>query len=94
MNKDQREIGRIGVIGGGTMGIGIATAFLISGFPVTLIETEADAATRAGAAIKANLAGALKRGKLSERSHTKACAALECSADMQLLRIADVSLKP
>ena len=41
-HETPREIVSIGVIGGGTMGSGIATAMLLSGLPVTVIETGED----------------------------------------------------
>ncbi|WP_248304796.1 3-hydroxyacyl-CoA dehydrogenase NAD-binding domain-containing protein [Breoghania sp. L-A4] len=55
----------IGVIGGGTMGAGIATAALLAGFKVTLVEREETFAEKAWETIARNLAGAVKRGKLS-----------------------------
>ena len=61
-----REVGRIGVIGGGTMGSGIATAALVAGLDVTLIEQGDEAAEKARATIEKNLGGAVKRGKMSE----------------------------
>ncbi|MEM9197239.1 MAG: 3-hydroxyacyl-CoA dehydrogenase NAD-binding domain-containing protein [Pseudomonadota bacterium] len=61
-----RDIASIGVIGGGTMGSGIATAALLSGLPVTLVEQGADALDRAKATITRNLDGAVTRGKLSQ----------------------------
>ncbi|SLN23615.1 Fatty acid oxidation complex subunit alpha [Roseivivax jejudonensis] len=61
-----REVGHVGVIGGGTMGAGIATAALLSGLRVTLIERDTAAADKARATIEKNLAGAVKRGKLAE----------------------------
>ncbi|PIL13626.1 hypothetical protein P775_27070 [Puniceibacterium antarcticum] len=61
-----RSFARIGVIGGGTMGAGIATAALLRGLAVTLIERDAAAADKARATIDGNLAAAVKRGKLSE----------------------------
>ncbi|XDA97651.1 3-hydroxyacyl-CoA dehydrogenase NAD-binding domain-containing protein [Sulfitobacter sp. LCG007] len=64
-----REVNAIGVIGGGTMGAGIATAALLSGLTVTLLETTQDAAEAARARIAANLSGALKRGKISQERH-------------------------
>ncbi|WP_094463367.1 3-hydroxyacyl-CoA dehydrogenase NAD-binding domain-containing protein [Pannonibacter phragmitetus] len=54
-----------GVIGGGTMGAGIATAALLAGLPVTLIEREEAFAEKARATIARNLDGAVARGKLS-----------------------------
>ncbi len=63
---DPRPLSAIGVIGGGTMGAGIATACLLSGLNVTLLEMNADAAEAARGRIEGNLQGALKRGKLSQ----------------------------
>ncbi|MDF3415931.1 3-hydroxyacyl-CoA dehydrogenase [Sulfitobacter sp. M57] len=61
-----RELKAVGVIGGGTMGAGIATAALLSGFEVVLIEMTAEAAEAAHGRISGNLSGALKRGKISQ----------------------------
>ncbi|WMS41202.1 3-hydroxyacyl-CoA dehydrogenase NAD-binding domain-containing protein [Acuticoccus sp. MNP-M23] len=61
-----RPVERIGVIGGGTMGSGIATAFLLAGYSVTMVERDADGLARGQATVEKNLAGAVKRGKLSE----------------------------
>lgn len=61
-----REVQSLAVIGGGTMGAGIATAALLSGLPVTLLEMTAKAADAARGRIEGNLSGALKRGKISQ----------------------------
>ena len=61
-----RPVTAIGVIGGGTMGAGIATAALLSGLSVTVIERDTDAAEKARQTILSHLTGAVKRGKLSE----------------------------
>jgi 3-hydroxyacyl-CoA dehydrogenase len=63
---DPRSVNHIGVIGGGTMGAGIATASLLSGFQVTLVERNEEASTKAREVIGGYLAAAAKRGKLSE----------------------------
>ena len=49
MSKDTqpREIKRVGVIGAGTMGGGIAMNFANAGIPVTHLETDAGGARRA-----------------------------------------------
>jgi len=64
-----RALNAIGVIGGGTMGAGIATACLLAGMSVVLIEMSEDACNAAGKRIAGNLAGALKRGKISQPQH-------------------------
>lgn len=64
-----RPLDHIGVIGGGTMGAGIATAALLSGFQVTLIEMTSAACEAAHGRIAGNLAGALTRGKITAEQH-------------------------
>ncbi len=65
-----REVHHAGVIGGGTMGAGIATAALLAGLNVTMLEMTDDAAQAAKGRIAGNLQGALKRGKISEDRFT------------------------
>lgn len=64
-----RALETIGVIGGGTMGAGIATAALLSGLNVTLLEMTAEAGQAARDRIMGNLAGAVKRGKITPNQH-------------------------
>ncbi|WP_299943396.1 3-hydroxyacyl-CoA dehydrogenase NAD-binding domain-containing protein [uncultured Ruegeria sp.] len=64
-----RDLHKIGVIGGGTMGAGIATSALLAGLAVVLLEMSPEAAHAAKDRIAANLAGAVKRGKLSAAEH-------------------------
>ncbi len=61
-----REVNRIGVIGGGTMGQGIAASALSAGLEVTLVERDDAAAAKAAAGIARMQDGAVKRGKLSQ----------------------------
>ncbi len=64
-----RAIDQIGVIGGGTMGAGIAVSALLAGLQVTLIERDADAVARAEANVSKTLQGSVKRGKLSQENY-------------------------
>ncbi len=61
-----RAFDHIGVVGGGTMGAGIATSALLCGLQVTLVERDQDSADRARATITKNLDAGVKRGKLTE----------------------------
>ncbi|MFC5739854.1 3-hydroxyacyl-CoA dehydrogenase NAD-binding domain-containing protein [Sinirhodobacter huangdaonensis] len=54
-----------GVVGGGTMGAGIAAALRDAGLPVVLIERDAEAVARGIANLQAIFDGAVKRGKLT-----------------------------
>ncbi|MGI9503060.1 MAG: 3-hydroxyacyl-CoA dehydrogenase NAD-binding domain-containing protein, partial [Geminicoccaceae bacterium] len=64
-----RALETAGVIGGGTMGAGIATSALLAGLQVVLIEFTKDALKAAKGRIAGNLAGALKRGKIDQARH-------------------------
>ncbi|WP_300059963.1 3-hydroxyacyl-CoA dehydrogenase NAD-binding domain-containing protein [uncultured Roseobacter sp.] len=66
-----RALETVGVIGGGTMGAGIATSALLAGLQVVLVERDQPAADAAHTRIAANLKGALKRGKISQERHDK-----------------------
>ncbi|MDR5787363.1 MULTISPECIES: 3-hydroxyacyl-CoA dehydrogenase NAD-binding domain-containing protein [unclassified Caballeronia] len=65
-NTPVRKIERIGVIGAGTMGGGIAMNFLNAGLPVVLLETKQDALDRGIATIRRNYEAQLKKGKLTQ----------------------------
>lgn len=89
-----RGLQQIGVIGGGTMGAGIATAALLSGLPVVLLETSSDAAHAARDRIAANLNGAVKRGKLSPTDHDEILQnRLALSTDYAALGTADLVIE-
>ncbi|HTN65954.1 MAG TPA: 3-hydroxyacyl-CoA dehydrogenase NAD-binding domain-containing protein [Burkholderiaceae bacterium] len=60
-----RTIGRVAVIGAGTMGGGIAMNFLNAGIPVTLLEMQQEALERGVATIRRNYENSHKKGKLS-----------------------------
>ncbi|MBZ9963613.1 3-hydroxyacyl-CoA dehydrogenase NAD-binding domain-containing protein [Mesorhizobium sp. BR1-1-2] len=62
----KRRIARVGVIGAGTMGGGIAMAFANGGFPVTLLETSEEALQRGLGMIDKNYAVSVSRGSLTE----------------------------
>jgi 3-hydroxyacyl-CoA dehydrogenase len=60
-----RTIDTVGVVGGGTMGAGIAVAALDAGFPVTLIERDDASLARARAHVQRVYDGLVVKGKLS-----------------------------
>ena len=66
---EPRALKSVGIIGGGTMGAGIATAALLARLDVVMIEMTDDAAEAARGRIAGNLSGALKRGKISQDQH-------------------------
>ena len=60
------DVKNVGIIGGGTMGSGIATAFLSSGFKVVLIEQNDDSLSLGKERIENNFASNVKRGRMSQ----------------------------
>ncbi|WP_163847574.1 3-hydroxyacyl-CoA dehydrogenase NAD-binding domain-containing protein [Pseudooceanicola aestuarii] len=85
-----RDLKKIGVIGGGTMGSGISTSCLMAGIPVRLVEVAQDGLDRGVQTITKNLDGAVSRGKMSAEKRDAALAMLEPSLAMEDL--ADVDL--
>ncbi len=59
-----RPVGRVAVIGAGTMGGGIAMALANAGIPVTLIDADAKALDRGLARVRDNYAVSVARGRL------------------------------
>ncbi|AOK04636.1 enoyl-CoA hydratase/isomerase family protein [Burkholderia sp. AU28942] len=62
-----RDIRRVGVVGAGTMGGGIAMNFVNAGLPVTLLETKQEALDRGLATIRKNYDAQVKKGKLTQQ---------------------------
>ena len=88
-----RRLDTAGVIGGGTMGVGIATALLQAGLPVTLVETAPERAEAARAAVAGNLAGAVKRGKLSAEARDRLLDGLRTVTGLDALSDADLVIE-
>ncbi|MFK7752241.1 MAG: 3-hydroxyacyl-CoA dehydrogenase NAD-binding domain-containing protein [Sedimentitalea sp.] len=89
-----RTVTGIGVIGGGTMGAGIATSALLAGLNVTMLEMSAEAAEAARGRIEGNLQGALKRGKITgEKFETLTQKALTLATDYSALKDADLVIE-
>ena len=89
-----RELDVLGVIGGGTMGAGIATAALLAGLQVRMIEMSEAAAEAAKGRIAGNLQGALKRGKISAEAFAQMTeTALSCTTEYADLADADIIIE-
>ena len=88
-----KPIARVGVLGAGTMGGGIAMNFLTAGIPVTIVEAEQANLDRGVATIRSNYANSVKRGKLSEDQATRAMALLTPSLAFADLGAADLVIE-
>lgn len=89
-----RDIRKIGVIGGGTMGSGIATAALLAGFHVTMTERDKAGLDRGTSTIGANLDGAVKRGKLGAGARDEILSSkLSTATELDALSDADLIIE-
>ena len=88
-----RSIERVGIVGGGTMGGGIAMSFANAGFAVTLVEISDEALERGLAIIESNYAGSVKRGKLSEEAAARCRSLITGATDYASLADADLVIE-
>ncbi len=76
-------IRKVGIIGAGTMGGGIAMNFLSAGYDVTMVEREQEALDRGVAIIRKNYDATARKGRMSEDQVEKAMGHLTTSLDYQ-----------
>lgn len=88
-----REIKRAAVIGGGTMGGGIAMCFANAGIPVTLIETTDEFLKNGLAKIRTNYENTAKRGGMSEADVEKRMALINGAVGLEAAKDADMVIE-
>ena len=84
---------RVGVIGGGLMGSGIAEVCARSGVDVTVLEADDERAERSRALIERSLARAVRSGKVSEEEQTAALDRLVVTATFEDLAGVDGAIE-
>ncbi len=82
---------RVGVIGGGQMGAGIAEVCARSGVDVTVVEANDERAERSRASIEKSLDRGVRSGKLSEDEKSAALDHLAVTATFEDLEGADAA---
>ena len=87
------EVKNVGIIGGGTMGSGIATVFLSSGFNVKLVEQNEEALATGRERIEGNFESNVKRGRISQDQANSYLASLTTSIDYQSLSESDLVIE-
>jgi len=88
-----RDIKRVGIIGAGTMGGGIAMAFVNGGIPVTLLEMSQEALQRGLGMIDKNYSISVSRGSLTEEAKAKRLAAFTTTTDYADLADCDLIIE-
>lgn len=90
---EPRPIRTAAVIGGGTMGAGIAAALRDAGIPVTLVERDAEALERGIANLRAIFEGAVKRSRLTEADAASRMAGVTGTTDYAALADTDLVIE-
>ncbi len=88
MSTEPPDVERMGVVGGGTMGAGIAHAFIAVGVPVVVVESDPTRAEVTRSAITASVRRAGERGHVADVDTALGC--LEVTDDRKALREADL----
>ena len=86
-------ISRIGIIGAGQMGTGIAQICARAGYAIKLSDLSAEALTRGIEAISINLGRQISRGKLTEAEREAALAAIETGTEYAIFADCDVVIE-
>jgi 3-hydroxyacyl-CoA dehydrogenase len=81
------------VIGGGTMGTGIAMALANVGITVTLVDVDPAQVERARSTVASNYGSTLKKGKLSQAQHDERLALITYSTDLQAAANVDLVIE-
>ncbi len=89
----QIPVKKVGMIGAGTMGGGIAMNFANVGIPVTLVETKQEALDRGMAVIRRNYENTAKRGRLTMEQVEQRMALLTGTLDLNALADCDLVIE-
>jgi len=87
------DLQRIGVIGAGQMGRGIAHVCALAGCDVVLTDTSAEALGRAAPAIDSNLARQVSRGRIREEDKAAALGRIKTGADYAAFAQCDIVIE-
>jgi 3-hydroxyacyl-CoA dehydrogenase len=95
LSKDMplRDVNRVGVIGAGTMGSGIAMNFANAGMQVALLEVSDEALGKGLGIIDRNYQGGVKRGKMSEEQALEYRGRITGTTDYESLSDADLVIE-
>ncbi|MGZ0785061.1 3-hydroxyacyl-CoA dehydrogenase NAD-binding domain-containing protein [Pseudomonas saponiphila] len=88
-----RAIARVGVVGGGTMGAGIAVTALDAGLEVTMIERDQDALNRGRGNLEKVYDSLIDKGRLTQADKAATLARFSASTDYQDLAHADLVIE-
>ena len=85
MADERTKLGRLGVLGGGTMGSGIAQTALLAGIEVSLVDVDPGQLQRTEKTIRGGVDRLVSRERISAEQGSAAIAALTTSTDFESL---------
>jgi 3-hydroxyacyl-CoA dehydrogenase len=88
-----RPVDRIGIVGAGTMGGGIAMAFANAGLPVTIIDAKQEALERGRATITKNYERSVKRGRFTQAQMDERIKSMTFALDFDALKRSDLIIE-
>jgi 3-hydroxyacyl-CoA dehydrogenase len=88
-----RKVGKVAVIGAGTMGSGITANFLSAGIPVTLLEAKKEALDKGQAVIRGIYEASVKKGRLTAQQVAERMALLKATQSYDDLKDADMVIE-
>ena len=88
-----REISRVGVVGLGTMGSGIAEVLARHGYSVIAVEADSDGAARGRESVEGSTHRAVSRGKLAEDERAAILDAITFSTELESLGDVDLVIE-
>jgi len=86
-------IKEVGIVGGGTMGTGIATSALLSGFEVIMIERDDASIKSAVAKVENNLLAAFNRGLITREAQSTALKSFNTSTEYNALQNSELIIE-
>ncbi|MCZ2420049.1 MAG: enoyl-CoA hydratase/isomerase family protein [Burkholderiales bacterium] len=88
-----RKVAKVGIVGAGTMGGGIAMCFANAGIPVTIVDARQEALDRGLATLRKNYERSVSRGSLKTEEMERRLALIQPTLDYAALRDADLVIE-
>jgi len=85
MSDGNAQVKRLGVLGGGTMGSGIAQTALLAGLEVSLVDVDGGQLERARGVIQGGVERLVSRERISAEQGDAAMAAMSTATDLEAL---------
>ncbi|XP_044499625.1 glyoxysomal fatty acid beta-oxidation multifunctional protein MFP-a-like isoform X1 [Mangifera indica] len=88
-----RRVNKVAILGGGLMGSGIATALILSNYPVILKEVNGKFLEAGINRVRANLQSRLKKGKMTQEKFDKTMSILKGTLDYESFKDVDMVIE-